>query len=593
VATRIQTEMDPFLVEVVKNYLLTSCHEMAITMMRTSYSPMFNESLDFSCVLFDEHGQMLAQAPYCPAQIGNTVYIVPNAIDELGGEVRPGDVLFTNDPFRGAGHLPEFTVIAPVFGDDEVLLGYAVMIAHMTDIGGMTPGAFGVPQNSYQEGIRIPPMKLCERGELNEGVVRMLLSNVRTPRNSLGDLQAMLAASQVGAERLAVLAQRHGVARLRELCTALKQISERMMRAEIAAWADGAYTAEATIEDDGVEPGRSFRIVVRVVVRGDDLVVDFTGTDPQARGAINQSFGATAAAVFIAVLLSCRPGMPFNAGSFEPVTIIAPPGSIANVEFPGASVGGNSDTLPTTIDLLLRALGQASGTVTAADGGTCGCVAFGGDADARGYPFAHLHMDGIGWGGRADGDGNSVQFVKNGNCPNVPVEVAETRYPLEILEYAIATDSTGHGRHRGGFGSRRRFRVLQDGLRVSSHTNRHRVRPWGLDGGLPGTNTALLFRRGGEWIDAMAGFGTASRGKFANLELAAGDELLFTTPSGGGFGDPLERDPQAVADDVVEGLVSARTARAVYGVVLRDGAVDGGATTELRERLRHERPDDA
>ncbi len=578
------TETDPFLLEIIRNHLETTCREMGIAMMRTSYSPMFNEALDFTCVLFDADLEMIAQAPYCPAQIGTTVHVVPAAINEIGIEnIDPGDVIFTNDPYRGDNHLPEFVVIKPYFKNGEIL-AYSVNIAHMTDIGGMVPAAFGDHRNTFQEGIRFPPVKVYERDEEVPSIFKIMISNVRTPKSSYGDMKAMIGSLYLAERRIDELVERYGKDVFSRYCGEIKDVSERLMRAEIAKWPDGEYTAEGVIEDDGVNADRPWKIKATVVIRGDQLIVDYVGTDPQCDGSANQTFGTTASAAYNAVLHMIEGKVPYNEGAYRPISVVTEPGSFVNVSYPAASVGGNSDTHPTTVDIILRAFAQMNDRSTAADGGTCGCIGFGGQDPKTGEPYAHLHLEGVGWGGRADHDGNDAQFVKNGNCANTPIEVAETRYPFLNMAYELETDAVGHGEQRGGFGTRRIFRFESDGVNIASHTNRHTVTAWGLNGGEDGTNTTIAFRRKGEteWVRAREGFGTASYGKFSGIVMNAGDEMLFVTPSGGGYGDPLARNAELVLDDVREQLISIDTARDAYGVVVTDGAIDEQATAALR-----------
>jgi N-methylhydantoinase B/oxoprolinase/acetone carboxylase alpha subunit len=292
---------DPFLLEIVRNYLVTTCREMGIAMMRTSYSPMFNEALDFSCVVFDGVPEMVAQAPFVPAQIGSTVHIVPSAIAEIGPEnLEPGDVIFTNDPYRSNCHLPEFVVIKPYFHDGRIL-AYTANIAHMTDVGGMVPAAFGDHQNIFQEGIRFPPVKIYERDHEVEAIFRILISNVRTPKHSYGDMKAMIGSLYLAERRIAELVERYGVDTLLECYEDIKNVSERLMRAEIASWPDGEYTAEGLLEDDGVVPDRPWKIRGTLVIRGDELIVDYSGSDPQRRGPVNCTYGVTASATYNAV----------------------------------------------------------------------------------------------------------------------------------------------------------------------------------------------------------------------------------------------------------------------------------------------------
>jgi N-methylhydantoinase B len=583
-APTAELETDPFLLEIIRNHLITTCREMGIAMMRTSYSPMFNEALDFTCVLFDADLEMIAQAPYCPAQIGTTVHVVPSAIREIGLEkLEPGDVVFTNDPYRGDNHLPEFCVIKPYFHEGEIL-AYSINIAHMTDIGGMVPAAFGDHRNTFQEGIRFPPVKCYKRDEEVPEIFKIMISNVRTPKSSYGDMKAMIGSLYLAERRVAEVVERYGAPTFKQSCADIKRVSERLMREQISRWPDGEYVAEGVIEDDGVVADREWKIKTTVVIRGDELIVDFVGTDPQCFGSANQTFGTTASAAYNAVLHMVDTDIPYNHGAYRPIAVVTEPGSFVNVSYPAASVGGNSDTHPTTVDIILRAFAQFSDQSTAADGGTCGCIGFGGEDPKTGEPYAHLHLEGVGWGARHRHDGNDAQFVKNGNCANTPVEVAETRYPLLNLEYQLEPNKVGHGRHRGGFGTRRVFRFLSDGVNIASHTNRHQARAWGLEGGEDGTNTVIAFRRKGEteWVRAREAFGTSSYGKFSGVVLNDGDELLFITPSGGGYGDPLERDPALVLEDVKEELIDTDTAERIYGVSIVDGEVDEEATRRLR-----------
>ena len=576
---------DPFLLEIIRNHLVTTCREMGIAMMRTSYSPMFNEALDFSCVVFDRNLEMIGQAPFVPAQIGSTVHVVPTAIMEIGTDnLNPGDVIFTNDPYRGNCHLPEFVVIKPYFRDGEIF-AYTANIAHMTDVGGMVPAAFGDHENMFQEGIRFPPVKIYEADQEVESIFRILISNVRTPKHSYGDMRAMIGSLYLAERRIDELVTRYGVDTFVQCCEDVKLVSEKLMRAEIAAWPDGEYSAEGLLEDDGVVPDRPWKIKATLVIRGDELIVDFTGTDSQCFGPANQTFGTTASSAYNAVLHMVSSDIPYNHGCYRAISVVAPPGSFVNASYPASTVGGNSDTHPTTVDILLKAFSQFSEASSAADGGTCGCIGFGGEDPKTREPYAHLHLEGCGWGGRDEGDGNDAQFVKNGNCANTPVEVAETRYPFLNMEYQLEPGKTGIGRHRGGFGTRRVFRFLTDGVHISSHTNRHRVKAWGLFDGGDGSNTIIAFRRKGEseWVRAREAFGTASYGKFSNIVMNEGDEMLFVTPSGGGYGDPLERDPGLVSVDVADELVSVEDAREHYGVVVAaDGSIDTAATDKLR-----------
>jgi len=564
---------DPVELEVTRNSLVGICEEMGVAMLRTSYSTMFNEARDFSCVVFDAQGEMIAQGDFCPAHIGAIVHTVEWAIKEVGPDnMHPGDVILHNDPYRGGCHLPEFMTLKPCFYKGEVV-AYAANIAHMTDIGGMVPAAFGDTRNIFQEGLRLPPIKIYQDDEPVEDIFAIITSNVRTPKVSRGDLMAMVGSTYLAERRIVGLVEKLGVERFRQLSGQIKDVSEVLMRQALDRLPDGVYTAEGFLEDDGVIPDRPWKIRATVVIRGDEVIVDYTGSDPQAAGAINQSFGTTASATYAGIFHMIDIPIPWNHGAYRPIAIVAPPGSIVNVNYPGSCVGGNSDTYPTTVDILLAALAQASDRSSAADGGTCGLLGFYGTNIDTGEPFVILHHEGMGWGGRRDADGNDAQIVKNGNCLNAPCEVWETRYPVRLDEYSLAEGGAGAGAYRGGHGVQRIWTCLSP-ITVSAHLNRTSNRAWGLHGGSQGGTTALLFRRAGEsdWQTARVMFDTISDGKFSNVVLDIGDQILLRTPGGGGYGDPSERDPALVLEDVRDLLLDPDEAREMYGVAVNVAA---------------------
>ncbi len=568
--TRIET--DPILLEVMRSHLITSCREMGIAMMRTSYSPIFNEGLDFSCVIFDAAGEMIAQADFCPAQIGAIPHVVEWCIKEVGPEnMSPGDVILHNDPYRGGCHLPEFMVLKPCFVDGEIV-AYTANIAHMVDIGGLVPAAFGDTRNIFQEGLRFPPVKIYREDEEVEDLFRVLISNIRTPRFGYGDLKAMIGSLYVAERRIVELVEKYGEAEFTRCAQDIKTVSEILARRAISDLPDGEWTFAAVIEDDGVEPDAEWKINATVVVRGDEVIVDYTGSSPQSPGPPNQTWGVTASATY-AAMFNIYGAIPFNHGCYRPISIIAPVGSFVNVEYPGSCVGGNSDSSPTTVDVILGAISEIAGKGTASDGDTCGILSLGGMDPRSGEAFAHLHFDGGGWGGRHDHDGNSAQVPKTSNCANTPIEVLETRYPLECVEYSLNTAATGRpgaGEFRGGFGTKRVMRVTAESMTLSAHTNRNRVHPWGKAGGEEGGNCTVRLRRRGEeeWKTAPELLGTISSGKFANVELHEGDEVSLGMPGGAGYGDPAARDPQLVAEDVRNGLYTRAEALELYGVAL-------------------------
>jgi len=573
--------------------LINVAAEMALVMMKTSYSTIFNEGLDFSTVILDADGELIAEKNYTPSMMGAIPHTVKWTVEELGAKAfAPGDVLVHNDCYRGGCHLPEHMMIKPVFLEDA-LFGFLGNMGHCAEIGGKAPGSFASDATDiYQEGLRLPPVKLISRGEHVEDIWRIILTNHRTPRNTWGDFHAMIGSLNVGERRLAALADKHGAAFVREGSRALLDHSERLMRAHIDELPDGECGSEMWIEDDGVTRD-PFKIRVTIVVRGEEILFDFTGSSPQVRGPMNCTFTVVAAAVYNAVfsVVDPRSLIPRNSGCYRPIRIIAPPGSVVNVQHPGPCVGGNTDTQPKIIDLLLAALAQAvPDRVAAASGGSSSNLLFGGVHPATGQYYSHYHFDGMGTGATARKDGNSGEITRHSNCRNTPVEVFETRYPFLTWDYGLVRDSGGPGRQRGGLGIVRTLEVTAPEITVSALFDRARLAPWGLFGGMEGGRTRLLVRPAGtkRFRPFSDVFGTMSPTKFTNVVLKRGDVIRYQTPGGGGYGGPLERDSEHVLEDVREGFVSAGQARAAYGVVVTGAApevtLDPKATQRLRDR---------
>ena len=552
--------IDPVTLTVLGNAFVNVCREMGVTMTRTAFSPIFNEGLDFSCVLFDRRGNMIGQAEFCPAQIGASLFIVRWTLEELGVDAfEPGDVVLHNDPYRGGAHIPEHSVIRAVFHEGE-LFGFVANVGHLAEIGGKAVGSFAADATEvFQEGLRIPPVKIVKRDENDLELWRLIMANHRTPRNTWGDLNAQIGSLRVAERRVLELLDRYGREFVEQAADELMDYSERWMRAEIAAIPDGIYEFTERMEDDGVVD-QPVTFHVTLTVRGDELVVDWTGTDPQVRGPINATYGVTAGATYNAIFHLTDMGIPKNSGAYRPIRIIAPPGSAVNVVYPGPSVGGNTETHPKLADMVIAALAPAlPDRVAAAEGGTACNFLFGGLHPRTGDYYANYHLEGGGWGAKSYDDGNDAIVVKNGNCRNTPVEIFETRYPLRVLEYSLIPDSGGAGRMRGGLGTRRILRV-EPGAEVTVNALFDRTKPgfgaYGLDGGSKGGAAAILVKRAGDGAFRTFSevFGTVSPSKFTNIVLTEGDEVLIASPGGGGYGEARERDRERVAEDVRAGL---------------------------------------
>ena len=582
--------IDPVTLSVIHNGQVNICREMGIAMMKTAYSPIFNEGLDFSCVIFSRDGEMLAQAEFNPAQLGAIQYTVGWTIAEFGLDgFEPGDVVIHNDPYRGGAHMPEHTVIKPVYSNGE-LFGFVANIAHLAEIGGMAPGSFAATATEvYQEGLRVPPVKLMKRGEYVEDVWKIILANHRTAKNSWADFHAMVGSLHIAERRLQELLDKYGTEFINAANQQLMDHAERWMREEIRQIPNGEYFFEDCIEDDGVTTKPTW-IRVTLVVRDDEIIADYSDSDPQAEGCVNATFGATASATYNAIFQITDNDIPHNAGCYRPIKIIAPHGSIVNVRHPGASVAGNTESHPRIVDMLLGALSKAvPERVAAAEGGTACNFLFGGHHPETGQYYANYHFEGGGWGARHYRDGNSAVIIPNGNSRNTPVEVFETRYPWLTLSYELVQDSAGPGRYRGGLGTRRVLEVVEPAeVTISAVFERMRVSPWGLFGGGDAARSAVLIKKKGDdrFRTFSEVYGTVSPSKFANCVVRPGDQVLLRSPGGGGYGDVTQRDPELVRSDVKQGYVSEQAARDVYRVAIKhqDGlnVVDEQETASLR-----------
>ncbi|MHB1570585.1 MAG: hydantoinase B/oxoprolinase family protein [Solirubrobacteraceae bacterium] len=553
----------------LQNRLTSICREMGMATMRTALSPVFNEGFDFVCALFDPDGRMIAQAEYNPSMLGAANFAVRWVLEEIGAAAfGPGDVWIHNDPYRGGCHLPEHMVLEGIFHEGE-LFGFAATIGHVAEIGGRAVGGLaGDATDVYQEGLRLPPVKLVDRGEHVRDVWKIMLTNHRTPKLTWGDVHAMLGSLTIAKRRIAELLQSHGYGQALQDAAELMRRSAAWMGREIEAIPDGDYAFADVMENDGISP-EPRQIQVCVCVHGDEVIADFTGTDRQARGPINATYAVTAAATYNAIFQLTDPHVPRNAGCYRPIRIIAPPGTLVNVTHPGAEVGGNSETHCRIIGVVLGALARAvPERAAAADGGT-GCnFVFGGLTAETGEPYADYQFENVGWGAAVDHDGNDAQCAPLAISRNVPVEVFDTRYPFLTRSLRLVTDSGGAGRHRGGLGTERVLLVRAPEITIGALFDRSLVPPWGLEGGLPGGTAGIWIRRAGDprFCSFTDAFGTVSGTKFSNITVHEGDEIRILSSGGGGCGDPRERAAERVRSDLRNRYISPGAAKTLYGL---------------------------
>ncbi len=512
---------DPILMEVYRHRFVGIADEMGVTLQRTGYSPNIKERLDYSCAVFDATGKMVAQAAHIPVHLGAMPASCEAALRTFT-QWSPGDVVILNDPFDGGNHLPDITMISPVFAGKDIVF-FVASRAHHADVGGMSPGSLPLSTELFQEGIIIPPIKLYEARKVNEGVERMLLANVRTPVERRGDIAAQRAAHAVGERRLLVLIEEYGRQEVCQYASNLQQYSERIVRAGIQTWPDGTYSFEDKLE---LSDGKDAVIQVSVCIYEGEVSFDFKGTDSMLDAPLNTVLPVTASACYYVVLCLLKDDVPINSGCFVPIRVTAPEDTLVHASRPAPVAGGNVETSQRITDVVLGALAQAlPGDVPAASQGTMNNVTIGGK-HLGGATYAYYETLGGGMGASPSANGLSGVHVHMSNTRNTPIEALEMQFPFRIREYALIKGSGGMGNHRGGDGLVREYELLEPAT-VTMLSERRRHAPWGLNDGEPGrTGRNILIRR-------ATGDETQLPGQFTR-KLEAGDRLRIETPGGGG-----------------------------------------------------------
>jgi N-methylhydantoinase B/oxoprolinase/acetone carboxylase alpha subunit len=558
-------------------------------MIRTANSALFVEGRDFSCAIVDPDAELVASANFDPSHLSAIAFTVEYSVLYFGRDnIRAGDVYLVNDPYRGGGHLPDISMIRPIFHGAQHI-GFAVNRAHHIDIGGMAVAGFpGTAQSIYQEGLRIPPVRWFAEGQENLDVIEMITLNMRFPRDQLGDFKAQLASTFTAEQRLQRLAERYGADTVLACMGKAKNHSEELMRAIIDELPDGTYSFDEFMEDDGVTD-TPYLIHVDVSVKGSDVTVDFSGSSPQAKGPINSSYGNTLSSTYNAMLQLAGPEVPFNHGCFRPVEVIAPRGTMLNPFPPAPCFGGVTEVSIRIIDAVLGALAPiAPERVGAGSYGTCVNFSGGGFDEERGADFGFYFFVEGGWGASAWRDGWNCTPNPTSNFNDYPVEWVESTLPLIYREARLNTDSGGAGRFRGGLGTVRTFAVMADDVEINGLGERMKIPPFGLSGGHPGGLSHVFVQHKGEntWHNISEAFGTVSPSKFHGVRGRRDDVFQIVAGGGGGFGPPQDRPIEAVVDDVRNGFVSHETARKVYGVVVIEKNGDLAAAEEESRRLR-------
>ncbi|MEC7204473.1 MAG: hydantoinase B/oxoprolinase family protein [Pseudomonadota bacterium] len=572
---------DPIAFELFKNSIFSIADEMALTICRTTYSGVLRDNMDFSTAFADADGRLVAQGLTLPAHLGS----IPTALDVIvgrfGDTMQPDDMYIMNDPFDGGMHLPDIFIFKPIFWEGE-RVAFAATICHHADVGGRVPGSNASDSTEiYQEGLRIPPMKLYDRGELNQTLWMLIEKNVRVPVQVFGDLRAQLAACTIAERQFLELIERYGVTNVKIYMTEIINYAERLTRAAVKELPDGEYEFEDWIDDDGIDIDQPIRLFVKITKRGDSMLVDWTGSSDQVKGAINNTLSFTKAASYTGIRSILPDGIPNNEGVFRVIDVTAPPGTIANNVLP-AACAARGLTGFRMVDCIFGALAKMlpDKVCAASDGGNSGVSIGGYDAERK--PYIYVDFACGTWGGRPWGDGlqgNSNMFA---NMASQSVEVIEAEQPVEILAYELLPDRAGAGQYRGGAPYYRDYRFTEKEAVLQVRSDRARFRPYGLYGGMPGQPSANYLNPHGN---------NQKLTSKPTMMIQKGDVFRHELAGGGGWGDPLDRDPDHVLRDVRDELVSITSAESDYGVIINacSMTVDEKATSSLREEMRAKR----
>jgi len=577
--------MDPITLEVVQESFISMVREMRANLVRTAYSSVLYEARDFSCVIMDPKGQLIAQAEDNPSHVFPIPWSVRLMFDRFGKDIHPGDIFLHNDPYTGGTHLNDVALIFPVFVEKELSF-FPVIRAHWGDVGGMTPGSLsGGSKEIFQEGIRIPMLKVYQNGEPNQAVLDLLFSNMRIPYEREGDLQAIIGTCRIAEKRINELIAKYGKRIVEECAKIVLDRAEQRMRRAISAIPDRTYVYETYLDcsGDSLEP---VVVKVKITVERDNLVIDFTGSSPQTKGPLNAGPAVAPTGAFIILKSFLDPDGPINHGAFRPIRFINPQGTVLNAIYP-APCGGFSEVRRCAESAVMGALAKAiPDRVTGDIKGTANHLYISGLYPQSGGTFIFYEYPAGGTGAFNEEDGNNaVRSFTEGDFGSIqPVESIENLFPLVVERCELRTDSAGDGKTRGGLGLRREIRIIAEDASLSILSDKNLIPPFGVLGGFWGAaNRFRVIRKEKRLAPSPI------PGKVTRFPLEKGDVVLMETSGGGGYGDPLERDLHLVERDLSEGLVTEERAKARYGIALIHGTIDEERSQQLREKLRKEK----
>lgn len=580
-------KIDPITLEVIRNRLIAASRDIRRTVEWAAYSPILYEVIDFSCAILDAEANLVAETPGLPIFLANLSYSVRCTYDTIGREnLKPGDVIICNDPYNGGGtHCPDIVVLCPAFHKDKIV-GWAAFRGHTVDMGGIYPGGwYSNTTEVFQEGFRLPPVKIWIEGKPNEDVFRLIRTNTRVPDSVLGDIRAMIAGVRTAARRFDEIIEKYGLDTLQAAIDEILKQGETMARVALSRIPKGEYFAEAVLDGDGNDDAplsKKLLLKLKIIVQEDKMVVDFTGTSPQSIGPMNTPEPSTISAVRYGFKIITTPHHPSNEGAFWPLEVVIPDGSILKPKYPAATAMWPTP-ITTIPDLMLKALAEAIPEKIRAGhfGDSMANFIYGTDPRTGRY-YVCAEGDAGGYGGQHDKDGASAFFSMSlGDTYNMPVEVAEVRFPFRVEYFELAQDSGGPGKYRGGLGVRRDYRMINHDGGMTVTTDRViYTPPWGIFNGKDGRSSITKVYRADGTEETWR--------KVSNLPLKNGDVTSFQTGGGGGYGSPLEREPDLVLQDVLNGYVSLRSAEDDYGVVIntQEMKVDSQATQRLRDQKK-------
>ena len=578
------TALDLITLEVLRNKFDVIADEMEIVLLKSAYSSIVKEGLDASAALFTTQGETIAQAASIPIHLGSLVPAVQRILQEFPpATMAEGDVYIMNDPYDGGSHLPDIVIVVPIV-DQGTTVALSTTMTHNQDVGGKTPGS--VPTDAtdiFQEGLRLPPLKFYQRGEPNQTLHAILQKNVRIPDILMGDLHGQVAAGNVGKQRFIELLHEYGHETVRTAIANLMDRAETMTREHLSAIPDGSYTFADYLDNDGIDLEQRITIQATVTIQGSEITCDFSGSSPQVQGPLNCVPTAAIAGAYYVIRTITDPAIPNNSGCYRPIHLYLPEGSVVNPR-PPAAVNARTATIIRIADVLHGALVQAlPGKLPAASSGQLLVASFGGFDRRRGVPYVTSELGAGGVGARPSKDGIDVLEMGPSNCMNIPAEAIEMNYPLRIRRYGLRLDSGGAGQYRGGLGAIKTFEAVDGDVVVSIRGERYFTPPWGLYGGHPAASAQAWIERRDGSIEEIP-----SKRVFT---LHQGECLHVETPGGGGYGDPLQRDPEAVHQDVLDRRLTVQSACEQYGVILEEStlAVNLPATQQRRASLRQQR----